>query len=788
MTRRLPAPPPCNHKKSMTNGTPDKTALRRREDSRLTTGRGRYTDDLKHPGALYAVFVRSPYPSARVLSIDAASALEHAGVAAVLTGADMVADGFEDCPRPLKFDQGDGTFAMETPRPFLVRDRVCFVGEPVAMVIADSYVAALDAAELVVVDYDELPAVTDSLAASQAGAPQVRDDRPGNVAYHWRQGDAPGVDAALAASHHVARLTSHISRVAAMPLEPRSALAYIGDDGRPVLRVSHQSPHQIRDELALRCKLDASQLRVIVEDVGGSFGMKMGPQREEVLVFWAALRLKRAVRWTAQRAESFLADEHARDVYVTSELGLDAAGKFTALRVKYHVNCGAYMSARSISPVGNIGGISGVYTTPAIAAEVVGLLTNTQTTAAYRGAGRPDATYAIERVIDVAAAEMGIDAAELRRRNLVPASAMPYDTGFRFKIDCGNFEPNLDKALEMAQYATFAQRRDEAAQRGRLRGIGIAMPIELAGNFGKDNSKIQAHPDGTVTLTIGSMSVGQGHETAFPRMLAKHLGIPVDSIRYRQGDTDMLPTGRGNGGSSALIQGGSAVVKAADDLIDKARTLASRKFEAHASDIEFTGGVFRVRGTDLSLGLADLAREAESDTASDTPVLLGAGEFVPPKPTYPNGCHICEVEIDPETGEITPIRYVAVEDVGKVMNPVLVEGQIQGGAVQGMGQVLLEEIRYDETGQLVTGSFTDYAMPRASDMPDIESFNLETPTAMNPLGVKGVGEAGTVGALSAAMNAVCHALQPAGIRHLDMPATPMKVWRALRDAGHKASI
>ncbi len=473
------------------NDTRYGTTGKRREDDRLTTGRGQYTDDLRHEGALHAVFVRSPYPSAAVLSIDATAALEHPGVVAVLTGADMAAEGFDDCPVPFKLPQGDGSFASETPRPFLVRERVRFVGEPVALVLADTYAAAVESAELVAIDYDDQPAVTDVLAAAQPDAPQLWDDRPGNVAYHWRGGDRAKVDAALASSHHVVRLASHISRVAAVPLEPRSALAWIGDDGRPVLQLSHQAPHQFRDELVKYFKLEAKDLRVIAGDVGGSFGMKWGAQREEILVFWAALRVKRPVRWTALRSESFLADEHARDVVVTSELGLDANGKFTALRVRYDVNVGSYMCIRSVTPINNVGGIAGVYTTPAIAAEAIGIFTNTQATAAYRGAGRPDATYAIERVIDIAAAEMGIDPAELRRRNLIPAQAMPYRTPFIFQYDCGDFEPNLDKALELAHYATFPQRREDAKRRGRLRGIGIAMPIEQAGAFGAD----QGHAD-----------------------------------------------------------------------------------------------------------------------------------------------------------------------------------------------------------------------------------------------------------------------------------------------------
>jgi carbon-monoxide dehydrogenase large subunit len=758
------------------------TSGARREDDRLLTGRGQYADDIRQAGALRVAFVRSPYPSAMVRTIDASAALALPGVAAVLTGADMAAEGFVDCPAPFKLPQGDGSFAVETPRPFLVRDRVRFVGEPVAMVIADSVQVAMDAAELVSVDYDELPVVLEPLAARADDAPQLWDDRPGNIAFHWRAGDMAKVDAALAASHHVTRLTSQISRVSAMPMEPRSALAYQGEDGRPVLRVSHQSPHQMRGELAKLFGLAPDALRVLVGDVGGSFGMKFGAQREEVLVFWAALRLARPVHWTAQRSESFLCDEQARDLRVTSELGLDADGRFTALRVRYDINVGAYMCFRSTPPVGNFGGISGVYTTPAVAGEVVGIFTHTQATAAYRGAGRPDATYAIERVIDVAAAELGIDAADLRRRNLIPARAMPYRTSFLLEYDCGDFERNLDTALELARYDGFAQRREEARQRGMLRGIGIAMPIEMAAAAGTDWATLRAHPDGSVTLTPGSMSVGQGHETSFSRMVAQRLGLPLDKVRYAQGDTDLLANGRGNGGSSALVQGGSAIAQGVDDLIDKARQAAAEQLEAAPQDIEFANGILRVAGTDHQISLGELAAAVEANPREGRVALAGTGQFTAARPTFPNGCHVCEVEIDPATGLVTPVGYVAVEDVGVVMNPALVEGQIVGGVVQGMGQALLEAIRHDETGQVVTGSFMDYAMPRADDIPDIICVNQGVPTALNPLGVKGVGESGTVGAMAATMNAVCHALQPAGIRHLDMPATPLRVWEVLQRA------
>ncbi|HEU0203978.1 MAG TPA: xanthine dehydrogenase family protein molybdopterin-binding subunit [Burkholderiaceae bacterium] len=766
-------------------------SIPRREDDRLVTGRGQFVDDVHHPAALHVVFVRSPYPSARIVAIDLEAARESRGVVAVLTGADLLADGVNECAAPFKLPKADGGFWVETPRPLLARERVRFVGELVVMVVAETERAGVEAAALVMVDYEAQAVVLDPLAAAAPGAPQLWDDRPGNLAFHWQKGDTEKVKAALAASHHVARLRSHISRVSAMPIEPRGALAYLGEDGHSVLHLSHQAPHQMRNELALMFGLERKDVRVIAGDVGGSFGMKYGPQREEVLVFWAARRLQRAVRWTAQRTESFLSDEHARDVFVTAELGLDANGRFTALSVRYDVNVGAYMSPRSITPIVNIGGIAGVYTTPLIAGEVMGIFTNTQSTAAYRGAGRPDATYAIERIIDVAAAEMGIDPAELRRRNLISPAAMPYQTPFVFKYDCGEFERNLDKALELCGYASFAERREEARQRGRLRGIGIACPIEVAGGPfekpGTEWTSLRAHADGSVTVASGTMSVGQGHDTALSSLVAQRLGLPLSKVSYVQGDTDLIENGRGNGGSSALILGGSAVAQGADELIEKAKEIAAAELEAHAADIEFANAEFRVVGTDRAISLGDVARAAEQRPQYRDIGLAALPQYTLDQVTFPNGCHVCEVEIDPETGALSVIRYISVEDVGRVLNPMLVEGQIHGGVAQGIGQALLEEVRYSEDGQLVSGSFMDYAMPRAEEVPSIVCHNLETPTALNPLGVKGVGEAGTVGALSATMNAICNALQPTGIRHFDMPATPMRIWEALRDAGYPGS-
>jgi len=759
---------------------------RRREDDRLVSGRGSYADDVRHDGALRAAFVRAPHASARILSIDASAAQEQPGVIAVLTAADLVTDGVRDFSVPVKLAHVDGGFSTETPRPLLARDRVRFLAEPVAMVVAETEALANDAAELVSVEYETIPAVLDPFAAAEEGAPQLWEDRPGNVAFHWRRGDVEGVEAALASSHHVARLKSHISRVSAMPMEPRSALAYIDEDGRPVLRVSHQSPHILRNTLRALFGIERTGLRVIAGDVGGSFGMKSGLLREETLVFWAARHLKRAIRWTAGRNEAFLSDEQARDVHVTSELGLDKDGRFTALRVRYEVNVGAYLSGRSGAPIANFGGIAGVYTTPLIVGEALGYFTNTQPTAPYRGAGRPDATFVIERIIDVAAQEMGIDPAELRRRNLIPPEAMPYQTPFVFRYDCGEFERNMDRALELANYASFTARREAAYKRGRLRGIGIANPIEVAaGPYAKpatDYATVRAHPDGTVTLFSGAMSVGQGLETALSTLVAERLGLPLERIRYVQGDTDLLANGKGNGGSAALTLCGPAIQLGIDEMLEKARQIASDQLEASPLDLEFAEGAFRIVGSDRVISLGDLARVAEDSMENDSAGLAGSGEFTLPHPTFPNGCHLCEVEIDPDTGEVEVMDYVSVEDVGRVLNPMLVEGQIHGGVAQGIGQALLEMIRFGEDGQLITGSLMDYALPRASDLPNMKSENLETPTELNPLGVKGVGEAGTVGGLAAAMNAVCNALAQVGVRHLDMPATPFRVWEAIQRA------
>jgi carbon-monoxide dehydrogenase large subunit len=765
-------------------------AVRRREDPRLLKGEGRYTGDLRFPGLAHAALVRSPHAHAAVGTVDVAAAKAAPGILGVFTAADLAADGMPELPCGVDMKRPDGSKAPQTTRPLLARDRVRHVGEPVALIVGETLEAALDAAELVEVAYDPLPSASNTADGLQ-GKAVLWPEAPDNIAWVWSKGIDDALDAALQGAAHVTRLDFAVSRVSANPIEPRVALGQV-EDGRLVLHVSHQSPYGLRNGLAALFKLPPGQVRVVAGDVGGSFGMKAGAKPEDVLVLWAARKLGRPVLWRSSRGEAFVSDDHARDVLIRAELGLDKDGKFLALKVRQDVNIGCYLSGRSLGTLNNIGGITGVYRIGRSGAVAHGVFSNTLPMGPYRGAGRPEATYTIERLIDVAARELGIEPWELRRRNLVPASAMPYDTGFTFKVDCGDFAANMDAAARTAERDGFAARRDEAKRRGKLRGLGIANPIEVAGGPftkpGKDSGFVNVAPDGTVTVLTGAMSTGQGIETAMAQLVAQRLGVPIERIRYGQGDTDQLPAGRGSGGSSALCVGGTAVSLAIDKVLEKGRALAADLLEAAAIDIAFADGRFTVSGTDRSVALVEVARLAAERAASDPEAALAAGEeWQPPSVTFPNGCHICEVEVDPETGAVEIVRYSAVEDVGRVLNPMLVAGQMHGGVMQGIGQVLGERILHDpETGQMLTASFMDYFMPRADDLLRIDVATREVPTAVNPLGAKGVGEAGTVGALSAAMNAICDALAPLGVRHLDMPATPERVWAAIQAAGGRA--
>jgi carbon-monoxide dehydrogenase large subunit len=751
-------------------------SVRRLEDPRLIQGLGRYSDDVGLPRQVHAVLARSPHAHARIRTIDVAAALKAPGVLAVLTAADLAADGVGDLPTDRGRKRQDGTPAFPTPRPALARERVRHTGDPVALVIAETRMQAVDALERLDVDYEPLPAVAATAAARRPGAPAVWDEAPDNVAFVAEAGQREAVATAFAGAAHVARVDFVITRVAAAPLEPRAAVGeFDRRSGRYTLHTGIQAPHGSRALIAGILKVPQSQVRVVTGDVGGSFGMRSGIYPEMVLVLWAAKRLGRPVKWTSDRREGFVTDEHGRDNLSTVELALDPGGAFLALRVAISLNVGAYLTQRSAGPgTNNIGGVAGVYTTPAIHHQTTGVFTNTTPTGPYRGAGRPEATFAIERVIDVAARELGMDPVALRRKNLIAPSAMPFKTGLVFTYDSGDFGRGMDMALALADHAGFERRRAEARQRGKLRGLGLANAIEVAGG-----------PYTSVTVLTGSTSMGQGNETAFAQIVSERLGVPPARIQVLWGDSDALDAGRGNGGSGALTVGGSAVTRASEKIVERGRRIAARLLEAAPEDIQLRDGRFIVAGTDKGVGLPEVARAAyvtRQLPPGMEPGFTETAAFTPPAVTFPNGCQVCEVEIDEATGVVHIVRHTVVDDVGRMVNPMLVKGQIHGGVVQGLGQALFEDLVYDESGQLVAGSFMDYAMPRADDVPSFEVDSHEVPTQVNPLGAKGVGEAGTVGALPALVNAVNDALAPLGVRHLDMPMTPERVWRAIQQA------
>ena len=768
-------------------------SVRRLEDPRLLRGDGRYSDDVTLARQAYAVLVRSPHSHARIRATDTSAALKAPGVLAVLTAAELAADGLANLPSDGTRKRRDGSAAFTTPRPALARERVRHVGDPVALVVAETREQAVDAADLVAVEYEPLPSVTATAEAARPGAPRVWDEVPDNVAFVWEAGSREAVARAFEGAAHVTRLEYVVTRVAAAPLEPRAAVGeYDRRAGRYTLYTGIQAPHALRTLLADQVfRVPQSRMRVVTADVGGSFGMRTGIYPELVLVLWAAKRLGRPVKWTSDRREGFVSDEPGRDNMLKAELALDAGGKFLALRVAITLNIGAYLTQRSALPgTNNVGGMAGVYTTPAIHVETTGVHTNTTPTGPYRGAGRPEATYAIERVIDVAAQELALDPIELRRRNLIPASAMPFKTGLVFTYDCGDFARGMDLALAQADRAGFETRRAEAGRRGMLRGLGVANPIEVAGGpytaMNPDTAELRVNPDGSVAVFAGSTSMGQGNETAFAQIVSDRLGVPHERIQVFWGDTDALGAGRGNGGSGALTVGGSAVVRATEKVLERGRRIAAHLLEAAVEDVALRDGKFTVAGTDKGLTFAQVARASYVPRQLPRGMEPGFSEtaaFTPPAVTFPNGCHVCEVEIDPETGRVSVERYTVVDDVGRMVNPMLVKGQLHGGVAQGLGQALFEEMVHDrETGQLLSGSFMDYALPRADDLPLLEVGSHEVPTQMNPLGAKGVGEAGTVGALPAVVNAVNDALAPLGVRHLDMPLTPARVWRAIREA------
>jgi aerobic carbon-monoxide dehydrogenase large subunit len=779
------------------------TPVRRREDYRFLTGQGTYTDDIDRPHQLHAYILRSPHAHARITGIEAATAAAAAGVAAIYTGKDLADGGVGGLPCGWQVHSKDGTPMVEPPHPVLAQDRVRHVGDPVAVVVAETLAQARDAAELVRIDYAEERAVTDPAAALQPGAPQVRDEAPSNLCYDWQLGDLAAVEAALAGAARVVRLDIVNNRLVPNAMEPRAAIGEFNKaTGEYTLYTTSQNPHVIRLLMgAFVLHIPEAKLRVVAPDVGGGFGSKIYHYAEEAIVTWASGKLRRPVKWKADRSESFLSDAHGRDHVTHVELALDAGAKFTGLKVSTIANMGAYLSTFAPCIPTYLYGtlLAGTYTTPAIHVETKAVFTHTVPVDAYRGAGRPEATFLLERIVDLAADELGMDPAELRRKNFIPANAFPYQTPVALQYDSGDYYTTLELALEAADYPGFEARRRAAIAEGKLRGIGIATYIEacgiapsaVVGSLGAraglfESAEVRVHPTGSVSVLTGSHSHGQGHETTFAQLVADTLGVPLDGIEIVHGDTDKIPYGMGTYGSRSLAVGGTAIVKAMDKVVAKGRKIAAHLLEAAEADVEFKDGKFTVAGTDRSKTLAEIALTAyvpHNFPHEDLEPGLDETAFYDPKNfTFPSGAHIAEVEIDPETGEVSIVNFTASDDFGRIINPLIVAGQVHGGLAQGIGQALLEGCVYDQaSGQLVTGSYMDYALPRADDLPNFKLSTNVTLCTHNPLGVKGCGEAGAIGAPAAILNALVDALKPLGVRHLDMPATPERLWRVIQE-------
>lgn len=759
----------------------------RSEDPRLLRGGGRYADDRSMPGMAHGFVLRSPHAHARINGIDTAQAQAAPGVLAVFTGADWQALGWGDVPGDPPRKLRDGSTAYAPPFPALVSDRVRCVGDCVAFVVAESRELAQDAAELIEVDYEPLPAVTDTETAPSGDVPLVWEGAPDNIAFVHQVGDKDAADAAFEAADHIVSKKFVINRVAPAAIEPRATLAnYDATEDRYTIYTTLQHANPYRTNLATKViGVPESKIRVVSGDVGGSYGMKSSIYNENVLVLWASKVTGRPVKWVSDRTEAFQSDTHGRDNVTVGELALDKDGKFLGMRVKTIGNVGAYVTQAAGGPLTiNLGTLAGVYTTPAIHVDVTAVFSHTTITRPYRGAGRPEAAFVIERLVDLAADELGVSPVELRRRNTIPPDAMPFKTGLTFEYDCGAFEENMDMALEMANYAGFEGRRRESLSRGKLRGIGISNTIERAAAAGFEGGEIRFDRSGTATVLSGATNHGQGHETVFKQLVCDRLGLDFDDVHYGQGDTDIVPFGQGTGGSRSATIGGSALLMASDKIIEKATEIAAHLMEAAADDIEFHEGVFAIAGTDRQVTIAEVAKAAANPAslpAGMEPGLTAQAVYTATEQNYPNGCHVVEVEIDRETGVVEVVAYNVVDDVGTIMNPMLLKGQIQGGVGQGLGQALMEDMRYDpESGQNVTSSFMDYCLPRADDFPMIEVKSNGVPTKTNPLGVKGAGEAGAVGALPAVTNAVVDALSEFGVTHIEMPATPERVWRAMQ--------
>jgi carbon-monoxide dehydrogenase large subunit len=759
----------------------------RSEDPKLVRGEGRFTDDVSVAGQAFMVVVRSRHAHGIIKAIRTDAARKMKGVLGIYTGADLAAAGYGTLKCIVPFKNRDGSEMKKPPRPALATDKVRFVGDPVAFVVADTLTHAKDAAEAVELDVEPLPAVTDPEAAVQPGAPQLYDDVPGNIALDYHYGDADAVKAAFATAAHVTRLRIVNSRVVVNAMEPRAAVGvYL--DGRFTLHSCSQGVFGMKGNIAALLNVDAKQVRVLTGNVGGSFGMKAAPYPEYLCVLHAARALGRPVKWTDERSGSFVSDSHGRDHAVTAELALDTDGHFLAVRLTNYGNMGAFLA--NVGPMPStqnaVKNVQSVYRTPALEVSTKCVFTNTTHVSAYRGAGRPEGNYYMERLIDAAASEMEIDRLELRRRNHIRVRDLPHKTASGMTYDSGEFAAVMREAVDAADVKGFRQRKRLSRKQGKLRGLGIGSFLEVTAPPSKEMGGITFEPDGTVTITTGTLDFGMGHATPFAQVLSAELGIPFEQIRLMQGDSDLLITGGGSGGSKSIMSTGTALVEAAAKVVEQGKQIAAHLLEASATDIEFKDGRFTIAGTDRTIGIMELAQKIKSG--------VNLPEGVPPSldvkhvsegaaATFPNGCHVAEVEVDPDTGVIQVVKYTCVNDFGTIINPMIVDGQLHGGVVQGIGQTLMELTAYDSEGQLLTGSYMDYAMPRAVDAPDFSVLSHPVPTKTNPLGVKGCGEAGCAGSLTSIMNAVADALSEYGIRHIDMPATPYRVWQAIQVAG-----
>jgi carbon-monoxide dehydrogenase large subunit len=766
--------------------------VRRKEDDTLVRGKGKYTDDFSLPGQAYAWIVRSSHAHGILRGIDTSSARAMPGVLGVWTGADLAAANYGPftCGLPLK--NRDGTPLLQTNRTALMNDKVRYVGDPVAFVVAETPAQARDAAEAVVVDIDPLPAVTDAAEAALPGAPQLYDHIPNNVALDYHYGDTAKIDAAFAGAAHVTKLDIVNTRVAVVSMEPRVAVAaYDKTSERYSIQVPTQGVSGNRVTLAKTLGVPNDKVRVLTSNVGGSFGMKNISYPEYVCILHAAKALGRPVKWTDERSTSFLSDSQGRAQIIHAELALDRDGKFLAVRLNGYGNLGAYISGVAPGPLSlNTGkNLASVYRTPLLGVDIKTVLTNTTLMGAYRGAGRPEANYFMERLIDRAADEMGINRLTLRKRNFVRPAQMPFAASSGVTYDSGDFQGVFSKALEISDHAGFARRKKESRKRGKLRGIAVGSYLEVTAPPSGELGKIAFEPDGSVKLTTGTLDYGQGHATPFAQVLSAQLGVPFENIKLEQNDSDLVRFGNGTGGSRSITATGMAIVESSALVIAKGKQAAAHLMEASEGDIEFADGRFTIAGTDRSIDIVELARRLrENKMPEGIPSSLDVDHATKETPsTFPNGCHVAEVEIDPETGVVRIVRYTGVNDFGTIVNPMIVAGQLHGGVAQGIGQALMEEVSYDSSGQPITGSLMDYAMPRAEDIPMMAIGDHPTPAKSNPLGTKGCGEAGCAGSLSSIVNAVLDALSEYGITHIDMPLTPERVWRAIRDAKAKAA-